>query len=91
MFKNIFGFDKELFLNTAVEIKDGQYNEVRRGKYIAWGKELDYIGKNLTGLYLVQGCYSTEIFVLNKSGDTYEIPVRHFIGEKPRMSIKILQ
>ncbi|ALA47896.1 hypothetical protein ABE137_12055 [Brevibacillus laterosporus] len=88
MFKNIFGFDKELFLNTAVEIKDGQYNE---GGYVAWGTELDYIGENLTGLYLVQGCYSTEIFVLNKSGDTYEIPVRHFIGENPRMTIKILQ
>jgi hypothetical protein len=90
MLKNIYGFDPEKFIpGTAIKIDDS--HEIPN-RHILKAIELpdDYFRVNLTGNYLVRGCYVTELWLTDTYGTERKIPLKHINGENPRLKIEIL-
>lgn len=92
MFKQTYGFDTEhIKSGAAIKIEDTESTHSDRRSFKVLIHKLDYYRENLAGTYLIQRSSPTEIFVISISGEVLEIPIRHFIGDNPRMKIKILQ
>ncbi|QDX94600.1 hypothetical protein EEL30_21380 [Brevibacillus laterosporus] len=89
MLKQIFGFDQDtLKKGQAVRIEDKK--RVYPSRSYRDPNDTEYEYENLAGNYLV---YDVEVLLLKlttSAGGTINVPIKHFTGENPRMTIKIL-
>ncbi|MGG1440862.1 hypothetical protein ABE354_02155 [Brevibacillus laterosporus] len=91
MLKQIFGFDEKVLKEgLAVQIEDTKIVNPRGG-YCFNHDETEYVNKNISGNYLVYDVEVLHLELISKKGEKMNVPIRHFTGEKPRMTIKILE
>ena len=92
MFKQTYGFDTDILKSgTPVIVEDTEPSVRPRGTMVSFDREEDcnYYFENKSGTYLVNESSSTMLRVMSVNGELVKIPVKHFIGNKPRMTIKI--
>ena len=91
LFKDIYGFDPEVFNNgTAINIEDSYEDPRKRGYIISFSVRSEF-DENISGNYLVIRCSVTELLVIKQNGKEFAIPADYFNGDKPRMKIRVLQ
>lgn len=92
MFKETYGFDVDLLsFKTPIYIDD---NELPPGnsRLLSFSYEsdgMDYKYTNKKGVYLIKESSSTILRLTSVGGEEVKLPIRHFIGDKPRMKISI--
>ncbi|MFB0830775.1 hypothetical protein ACEU2D_14325 [Brevibacillus laterosporus] len=90
MLKQIFGFDQEVFkVGQAVKIKDNKSVD-QSGIYCLDPDGTEYSKKNISGNYLVCDVEVLHLKLITRKGEKMNVPIKHFTGKNPRMTIKIL-
>lgn len=90
MFKEVYGFDPEVFSHgAAIKIEDSHVLP-ERNQFLSVEVADDYFRTNLSGNYLVRDCHVVELLLVNASGEVLSIPLKHINGESPRMKISLL-
>jgi hypothetical protein len=91
MFKQTYGFDVDLLKHgTPVYITDNEPKEKPMGKVISWSKDdLNYSYENKTGVYLIRNSSPTMLTLTAVNGVAVILPIKHFIGDNPRMKIEV--
>ncbi|WP_226035775.1 hypothetical protein [Aquibacillus saliphilus] len=92
MFKETYGFDVDkLSPNTPIHIKDNESTEKLNGLMIvsSCDEGYNYHYENKTGTYLIYESSSTFLKVFDNRGCELKLPIKHFLGENPRMKIEI--
>jgi hypothetical protein len=90
VFKDTYGFDTDTFtLGLPIKITDDELNEKPRGifKNRIFSDGLDYDWENKCGIYLVKHSSSTILTLTDSYGNEVKLPIRHFLGDDPRMTI----
>ncbi|AYB37671.1 hypothetical protein [Brevibacillus laterosporus] len=90
MLKQIFGFDQDT-LKKGQAVKIGDKKRVYPSRKYRDPNETEYENENLAGNYLV---YDVEVLLLKlttSEGGRINVPINHFTGENPRMTIRILE
>ena len=92
MFKQTYGFDVDLLkYGIPVYIADSEPKEKPMGKLISCDKDdMNYRYENKTGVYLIRNSSSTTLTLTTVNGETVILPIKHFIGDNPRMKIEVL-
>ena len=93
MFKETYGFDVDVFkFGIPVMIDDNEPTSQRRGLLVVHREEdCDYHYDNKSGAYLVNESSSTMLRLMNAHGDLVKFPIKHFLGDEPRMKINLLK
>ncbi|MBG9773037.1 hypothetical protein [Brevibacillus laterosporus] len=95
MFRQVYGFDPDVFkVGQAINIDDSEITieTNRHAKYIDWGeKAYEYYEENMSGTYLIVEVDVLSMELKNMFKGAVTMPIRHFTGENPRMTIKILE
>ena len=92
MFKQTYGFDVDILKSgTPVIVEDTESGVKPRGTIVTFDREEDYnyYFENKSGTYLVNESSSTMLRLMSVNGEMVKIPVKHFIGNNPRMTIRI--
>lgn len=92
MFKEVYGFDTDV-LNQGVPviIEDNEPNERPKSSFVLFDREDDYnyYWDNKSGTYLVNESSSTMLRLVDINGEILKLPIKHFIGDKSRVTVKI--
>ncbi|MGG0793678.1 hypothetical protein ABE137_06690 [Brevibacillus laterosporus] len=87
MFRQVYGFDPDVFkVGQAIQIVDtGFTRELKNGNVY-----LHYY-QDMTGIYLIEKVDVLTLELTRVPKGTVTMPIRHFTGENPRMTIRILE
>lgn len=88
MFKQTYGFDTDLLkFGEPIKITDNEPNERPRNMFkITMDLDgMDYDWENKAGTYLIVEASSTVLRLMSMNGEIVKLPIRHFLGDDPRM------
>lgn len=91
MFKQTYGFDTDILKHGVPVVVEDSETGRRNSHMIVFDREddLDYFSKNKSGTYLINESSSTMLRLIDINGEIIKLPIKHFIGDKPRMTVKI--
>lgn len=91
MFKETLGFDIDKLQRGVAVVIDDTGSTLKNGRMIALDRleDFNYYLDNKSGTYIINESSSTMLRLMSINGTLTMFPIKHFIGDNPRMTVKI--
>lgn len=89
MFKETYGFDTDVIKRgEPIRITDDEPRQAPSSHIFSWSFNddgMNYKYENKSGNYLILESSSTVLRLMSMDGEMVMLPIRHFLGDSPRM------